>query len=130
MVTNQTSVATFVDATLVKNHAGGEEGERVDEDRQDADAAEEKLTTSRRTSRYHLQKRQKERRAGITVVAPNMNATMLVTLVTLTAIPACERAFPKRSSKLSFNSAINLVGTTHPTDQTCLGLFSDPTKSN
>ena len=41
MVTNQTSVATFVDATLVKNHAGGEEGEGVDEDGEDADAAEQ-----------------------------------------------------------------------------------------
>ena len=41
MVTNQTSVATFVDATLVKNHAGGEEGESVDEDRQNADAEQE-----------------------------------------------------------------------------------------
>ena len=53
-----------------------------------------------------LQKRQKDRRAGMTVVAPSMNATMFVTLVTLTAIPAYESAFPKRSSRLSFNSSL------------------------
>ena len=51
MKTDQTTVATFINAPLVEHHAGGEEGESVDEDRQDADAAEEKSTTSPRTSK-------------------------------------------------------------------------------
>ena len=41
IITNQTSVATFVDAALVEDHAGCEEGEGVDEDGEDADAAEQ-----------------------------------------------------------------------------------------
>ena len=41
MITNQTSVATFIDAALVEDHACGEEGEGVDEDGEDADAAEQ-----------------------------------------------------------------------------------------
>ena len=39
--TYQTAVATFIDAALVKDHAGGEEGEGVDEDGEDPDAAEQ-----------------------------------------------------------------------------------------
>ena len=88
MVTNQTSVATFVDATLVKNHAGGEEGESVDEDGQDADAAEEAEGSEGGDVNDNNNNNNTNLRAGMTVVAPSMNATMLVTLVTLTAIPA------------------------------------------
>ena len=40
MITDQTSIATFIDTALVEDHAGGEEGEGVDEDGEDADAAE------------------------------------------------------------------------------------------
>ena len=41
MITDQASIATFVDAPLVEDHAGREEGEGVDEDGEDADAAEQ-----------------------------------------------------------------------------------------
>ena len=39
--TDQTTIATFINTSLVKNHAGGEEGESVDEDRQNADTEQE-----------------------------------------------------------------------------------------
>ena len=41
MITNQTTVATFVNASLVEDHAGCEEGEGVDEDGKDPDAVEQ-----------------------------------------------------------------------------------------
>ena len=51
------------------------------------------------------QNRQKERRAGITVVAPREKATMLVTEVTETAIPAYERVLANLSGSGSFFSS-------------------------
>ena len=39
--TDQTPITTFINSSLVENHAGSEEGESVDEDRQDTDTEQE-----------------------------------------------------------------------------------------
>ena len=51
------------------------------------------------------QNKQKDLRAGITVVAPREKATMLVTLVTETAIPATDKVLANLSGSGSFFSS-------------------------